>query len=272
MTYLHSSSKSLTQHSQRGEETMNFLRISSIILLFAAIFAVSSASAATCSDATLKGVYGFIFSGFGGDGTPRASVGQGTADGKGTLSGTLTKSKDGTILTGTFTGTYKVAKNCTGSVTFIDPDGETRDVNFVFDNGNKGWQGIQTDSGRVSSGFGLAEGAAVCGENGKKQTFAANLSGFVINNNKVGAVAYVEQVILDGKGNVSGNGTFSLDGAIYTVPITGTYTENADCTGSAQITPQGISTLNFNFVVVNAGKEILLVETDTNTIVSGTMQ
>jgi hypothetical protein len=88
----------------------------------------------------------------------------------------------------------------------------------------------------------------------------------------VGQVAYLEQVILDGKGNVSGSGTFSLAGAIYTVPITGTYTENADCTGSAQITPQGYSTLNFNFVVVNVGKEILLVEADTNTIVSGNMQ
>jgi len=248
---------------------MNFLKMSSIVLLFVAIFAVGSASAASCSDATLKGVYGFTFSGLGGDGTPRAIVGQATADGKGNVSGTLTKSKDGTILTLTVTGSYSVAKNCTGSLTSNDSDGETRHVNFVFDNGNKGWQGIQTDSGRVISGFALAEGAAVCGENGKVQTFAANLRGSVIG---VGQVAYGEQVILDGKGNVSGNGTFSLDGAIDTVPITGTYTENADCTGSAQITPQGYSTLNFNFVVVNVGKEILLVETDTNTIVSGTMQ
>jgi len=248
---------------------MNFLKMSSIVLLFVDIFAVGSASAASCSDVTLKGVYGFIFSGLGGDGTPRALVGQATADGKGNLSGTVTKSKDGTILTMTFTGTYSVAKNCTGSLTVNDQDGETRHDNFVFDNGNKGWQGIQTDSGRVISGFALAEGAAVCGENGKKQTFAANLSGSVIN---VGQVAYGEQVILDGKGNVSGNGTFSLAGAIYMVPITGTYTENADCTGSAQITPHGFSTLNFNFVVVNVGKEILLIETDTNTIVSGTMQ
>ena len=246
---------------------MNFLKMSSIVLLFVAIFAVGSASA-SCSDLTLTGVYGFIFSGLGGDGTPRAIVGQATADGKGNLSGTVTKSKDGTIVTFTFTGTYSVAKNCTGSVTFIDPD-ETRHVNFVFDNGNKDLQAVQTDSGRVISGFALAEGAAVCGENGKKQTFAANLRGSV---NGVGQVAYVEQVILDGKGNVSGKGTFSLDGTIHKVPITGTYTENADCTGSAQITPQGFSTLNFNFVVVNVGKEILLIETDTNTIVSGTMQ
>ena len=269
MTYLDSSSKRLRQHSPRGEKSMNFVKMSSLVMLFVAIFAVASASAASCSDTTFKGVYGFIFSGLGGDGTPRALVVQATADGKGNVSGTLTKSRDGIIFTLTFTGSYSVAKNCTGSLTSNDSDGETRHVNFVFDNGNKGWQGIQTDSGRVISGFALAEGAAVCGENGKVQTFAANLRGSVIG---VGQVAYGEQVILDGKGNVSGNGTFSLDGAIDTVPITGTYTENADCTGSAQITPQGYSTLNFNFVVVNAGKEILLVETDTNTIVSGTMQ
>ena len=60
MTYLQSSSKRLTQHSQRGEKTMNFLKISSIILLFVAILAVGSASAATCSDVTLKGVYGSV--------------------------------------------------------------------------------------------------------------------------------------------------------------------------------------------------------------------
>jgi len=248
---------------------MNFIKMSSIVLLLVAIFAAGSASAATCSTATFKGVYGYIFSGIGGDGTPRAIVGQGTADGEGNLSGTVTKSRDGTILILTFTGTYSVAKNCTGSLTFTDSDGETRHVAFVFDNTNKGLQGVQTDSGRIISGVALAEGAAVCGENGKKQTFAANLSGSI---NGVGPVAYVEQVILDGKGNVSGNGTFSVDGTIYTVPITGTYTENADCTGSAQITPQGLGTLNFNFVVVNVGKEILLVETDTNTIVDGNMQ
>jgi len=34
----------------------------------------------------------------------------------------------------------------------------------------------------------------------------------------------------------------------------------------------GFSPLNFHFVVVNAGKEILLLETDTNTVVGGYMQ
>jgi len=45
-----------------------------------------------------------------------------------------------------------------------------------------------------------------------------------------------------------------------------------DCRGTATITPKGQSPLNFSFVVVDGGKEMLAIETDANTIVSGTLQ
>jgi hypothetical protein len=45
---------------------------------------------------------------------------------------------------------------------------------------------------------------------------------------------------------------------------------NSNCTGSATITPKGLPPINLNLVVVSAGKEIMAVETDTNTIVAGT--
>lgn len=105
--------------------------------------------------------------------------------------------------------------------------------------------------------------------NGKKATFALNLTGTVIGT---GQVAYVGQVTFDGKGNLSGSLTASLAGTIVTAAITGTYTANSNCTGTAQITPSGYPTADFNSVVVNAGKELLLIETDSNTIVSGIMQ
>lgn len=54
--------------------------------------------------------------------------------------------------------------------------------------------------------------------------------------------------------------------------ITGTYTEAADCTGTAQFIVSNFGTLSFNFVVVSAGKEILLLETKTGTVVGGTIQ
>jgi len=231
--------------------------------------AVGSASAASCSNATLKGVAGSLDAGFNA-GVPEATLSQFTADGKGSLSGTATNSKNGTITTGiTFTGTYSISKNCTGSYTETFPNGYTASGNFVLDDTKKGVQMIRTDSGFVKAGFTLDQGAVTCGATGKKATFAANLTGTI---NGIGPAAVVGQAILDGKGNISGTGTFSLNGTIVTGSITGTYTENADCTGTAQITPQGFSTLNFNFVVVNVGKEILLIETDSGTTVSGTMQ
>jgi hypothetical protein len=247
---------------------MNFQKFCFATLVFATMVAVGSVSAATCSNATLKGVSGTLDTGLKA-GQFETTLTQSTADGNGQLSGTATNSTNGTITMGiTFTGTYSIAKNCTGSYTVTFQNGSTASGNFVLDNMNKGSQTIRTDSGFVKTGVILAQGAVVCGMTGKKQTFAANLVGAI---NGIGPVASVSQVILDGKGNVFGNGTLSVNGTITSGPITGTYTENASCNGTAQIT-QGANTANFVFVVVNAGKEILMIQTDTGTTVSGTMQ
>lgn len=53
--------------------------------------------------------------------------------------------------------------------------------------------------------------------------------------------------------------------------MTGNYTVSADCTGTAQITVSGFPTSNYNLVVVNGGKEVLVIETDANTIVTGNL-
>jgi hypothetical protein len=85
-------------------------------------------------------------------------------------------------------------------------------------------------------------------------------------------IAYVAQVVLDGKGNVSGTRTFDVGGADLVTSIAGTYTESSNCTGTIDMTRNGSSTLNFAFVVVNAGKELLLVDTDSNASFAGYMQ
>ena len=53
-------------------------------------------------------------------------------------------------------------------------------------------------------------------------------------------------------------------------PVTGSYKVDRDCRGTATITPK--SEMHFSFVVVDCGKEMLAVETDTDTVVSGTLQ
>jgi len=62
------------------------------------------------------------------------------------------------------------------------------------------------------------------------------------------------------------------DTTLTFAPVTGSYTVDTDCTGTATITPEGQSDLNFSFVVVDWGKEMLAIETDADTVVSGTLQ
>jgi hypothetical protein len=155
-------------------------------------------------------------------------------------------------------------------LTFNNEDLSPANFSLALDNGAHGFQMIQIDSGTTQVGFGLAQGTVTCGLTGKKQTFATNFSGIFFPSGD--AEAIVGGLILDGKGGIIGSETFSVFGAISEVGITGTYTQNADCTGTAQITPAGSSTTNFNTVMVNGGKEMLLIETDNNTLIAGTAQ
>lgn len=237
---------------------MNFKKCFAV-LVFATIAAVGSASA-TCSNATVTGVWGYWLGG---------ATGQFTADGKGTITaGSATVSNSGTIVDVTYTGSYSVAKSCTGSLTLNFTGGGTYTFNFVLDQTHKGAQIIETGSGSDDVGFGAAEGTVACGLTGKTATFASFLLGKIVAPNT--HVDYVAQVILDGHGNVSGSGTFDVGGTITTTSISGTYTENSNCTGTAAITV-GTSTLNFYFVVAASGKEIFAIETDNGYSVSGFM-
>jgi hypothetical protein len=247
---------------------MNFRKSCLSVLAFATIIAIGSASAATCTNASLKGVWGSLDAGSNG-GQPEVTLNQISFDGSGNLSGSFTNSTDGTISAGTLTGFYSVSKDCTGFFTLNLPGGKIAHSNFALDDSKKGAQTIRTDNGLVKPGSAFAQGAAVCGTIGKKATFAGNLAGTMA---AFGPIAGAGQVIFDGKGNISGTVTFDLGGGFDTVPIAGTYTENANCTGTAEFTPQGFTTANFNIVVVNAGKEILIIETDASSTVSGTLQ
>ena len=234
-----------------------------------AILAVAPASAA-CSNATLKGTWGYYQSRPLGTFDVYKLVGQFAADGQGNLSGSWTLNSTGTISTGTFTGTYVIAANCAGSLTFSTEDQSPANFNIVLDDTNHGFQMIQSDNGYAQSGFGLAQGATTCGLTGKKQVFAMNLLGDLYPSDDIEDI--VGQLGFNGKGSISGTATLSVDGTISTVSVTGAYTENADCTGTAQITPAGFSTMNFNTVMVSGGQELLLIETDSNTFVAGTAQ
>ena len=243
--------------------------VAALVFAFATMVGARAASA-SCSNASLSGQFGYFHGRPSGAAGARVLVGQMNADGKGNVSGSWTMSLNGTITSGSFTGTYSIAKNCTGTMTLSNEDMSPADYTIVLDDSHHGFQMLQTDSGTAQPGFAIAQGNANCALTGKKQTLATNLLGTLYPSDDIEAI--VGQVTLDGKGNISGSETFSIGGVITESSAAGTYTLNENCTGTMQITPSGQATMNFNTVVVDGGKEVLLIESDNNTTVSGTAQ
>ena len=250
------------------------LRTMSVAALVLATMIGARPASAACSNASFQGVYGYSHG--RQSGLPYLTgliLGQFTADGKGNLtSGSWTWTQNGgSISTGTFTGTYSIAKGCTGTLILSNEDNSPNPSHFniVLDTSNSGFQMVQTDSGFTHSGFGLAQGTATCGLTGKKQTLAARILGLDASGDPEEMAG---QIKLDGKGDVSGTITITNYGTIAKEAVTGTYTQQSSCLGTMQITPKGFSAMNFTTIGVNGNKELLLIETDSGTFRDGAAQ
>jgi hypothetical protein len=260
-----------TGGGQRRRSTMISKVLCTALVIVLASFALSSAAwAATCSNASLSGTYGFLHDGTDSSGTPTsAAVTQLTFDSTtGTFSGETTASHDGVIVTGPVTGTYAVAWNCTGTgnPTGADP--------FSF---------VVTSTGFLAAhvfaeGFAVKQGSSTCSNDGVKGSFGFETTGAFLAEATT-AVAFIGRLKLtvsaSGDGVISGHIAASEDGTFQTFaeePVTGSYRVGADCRGMATITPKGLPEMHFRIVVVDCGKEMLAVETDADTVVSGTLQ
>lgn len=80
------------------------------------------------------------------------------------------------------------------------------------------------------------------------------------------------RTVADGAGALAGTETVSFDGAIQrNLTLAGTYTVNADCTGTWNFTDsKGAAVGNFDVVMTSGGKQVQLVEYDRGVIISGT--
>ena len=97
----------------------------------------------------------------------------------------------------------------------------------------------------------------------------ANLSGgygFSVNGTTANAEHYslVGRFVADGKGGVTGVSTQSVNGAISRPSFTGTYTVNADCTGTANLTFDYGGTAPLNFIIVDDGKSVDIISAGTS--------
>ena len=240
-------------------------------MLILASFALSSAAwAATCSNASLSGTYGFLHDGTDSKGAPAtAAVTQLTFDSTtGTFTGEQTASHDGVIATESVTGMYTVASYCTGTGT---PVGGSP---FSIVVTSKGFLAVHP----FSEGFAVKQGPPTCTNAGVKGSFGFETTGlFLAGAPATGWVAFIGELKLtvnpSGEGVIRGHIAGAEDSTTFAEePVTGSYRVGTDCRGAATITPKGQPEMHFSFVVVDCGKELLAIETNTDAAVSGTLQ
>ena len=108
-----------------------------------------------CSLRTLKGTYLFAYPGFqivDGQQVPFAFAGHDRYDGEGTLTGVGSFSVNGSISrSATYTGSYTVNPDCTGSSIIVDDStGETQHFDTFFGRDGDEISFVQTDPGSVA--------------------------------------------------------------------------------------------------------------------------
>ena len=245
------------------------VRIARMIVL--ASFALSSAAgAATCSNASLSGAYGFLHPGTDSNGNPiSVAVSQLTFDSTtGSFTGETTASHEGVLTTFSLSGTYTVASNCTGTGM---PTGANP---FSIVVTSAGFLAVHP----LSEGFAVKQGSPTCTIDRVKGSFGFEATGFFLAGAPAtGSVALIGELKLtvnpSGEGVISGHVAGSEGDTILTFeePVTGSYTVDRDCRGRATIRPEGLSEMHFSLVVVDGGKEMLAIETDADTVVSSTL-
>jgi hypothetical protein len=241
------------------------------LVIVVATFALNcGAWAATCSNASLSGIYGFLHDGTDSNGTPAtAAVSQITFDSKtGTFTGETTASHDGVIVTEPLTGRYTVAWNCTGTG---NPAGGSP---FSFVITPTGFLAVHL----FSEGFAVKQGSPTCTNAGVEGSFGFETTGLLLAGTSAPALAVIGELRLtvnsSGEGVISGHLAASEDGAFLTFadePVMGHYRVGPDCKGGATLTPRGLPEMHFSLVIVDGGKEMLAIETDADTVVSGTL-
>jgi len=105
------------------------------------------------------------------------------------------------------------------------------------------------------------------------QTLRGNY-GFQVTGLALGGtpLAGVALITFDGAGSYTGKDSTSFGGFFSEGTLTGTYTVNDDCTGTTTTTfPNGF-VVTSNIVIVDNGKEILMVISNQGEVGSGTLK
>ena len=138
---------------------MKLNTIANTFAIAAAVLALGMAPAAKaqnrgCSNGIMKGTFAFTATGSVTSPPTRvgpfAEIGTQTFDGTGGTTGSATFSSNGNIFQVTWTGTYTVNPDCTGTYTLlISPFGSTVSSSFVVSDNANEFLAVETETGLV---------------------------------------------------------------------------------------------------------------------------
>jgi hypothetical protein len=249
-----------------------FFVVAFMAIVSSASAQTAAAPATTCSNASVKGLYGLLITGYDSSGLHQVGVGQLNVNGKGAFTGVETVSDDGVIYNNqALTGTYSLSANCTGSGTIINvKNGEQSHYNFVVDPLGNQVEAAATNSAHgTASGYALALGTAACSTATAAGTYGFHGGGFLVTG---GVLQFAGQYLLDGAGKLTGTETRDVDGTVISAaPLAGTYSVAANCRGTMSYKFKG-ATVKQNLVMVSGGKSFFTIETDIDTVSTSVAQ
>src|SRR5665213_2553240 len=107
----------------------------------------------------------------------------------------------------------------------------------------------------IASGAGVAGSEPVCADRNLNGAYGFNLNGV---NFSVGQYAMVGRFVSDGKGRFEGSGTQNVKGTLSTAKFVGTFSIQADCTGTATLSFIGGPKATLEFVLVQNGDQVYM--------------
>lgn len=257
-------------------------RIQTVLLAVGASQLSLPAQTPQYDSSSLSGGYSYLISGSAVDPifgalTRIAEAGLMTADGAGNLNGSDTVMVDGSLTRRTFTGTYSVNPDGTGSLVLNPSWGPQIHADFFIGQSGSVLRLVITDANNTLSG--VLEAQQPSGQQTPAPSFAASLlnGGYDYALTGTGADIYgnvlpireAGRLTADGAGHLTGNSTVTINGSVVKRTLSGTYSINRDGTGSATLYPSWGPPVDLDVFVSASGLSAQLVVTDQGSTLSG---
>lgn len=249
------------------------------LLIFGALTVLPAAaqtiSGGSCATADLSGSYALTFTGravstagtFTGT---SAANGLATFDGAGKVTFAVTANTNAALGKSiTYTGTYSVASNCTGTISITTGGNFT--LNLVEWSGGSQFNLAGSDSSYNYTGSG-SQNPGLCSTASLSGPYTYTASGSSVNGTTINGTGDEAGLLqFDGAGNLTAVINSSIGSTNASTTATGTYSVNQNCRGTGSMTDSTGKTTALTFTLTNVNSSAFnLLEANSTFLRTGT--